>query len=44
MELNGFILSKDYNKVTDKSYVDIMYMSGGDTIEVIGNICENEVD
>ena len=40
----GFILSKDYNKVTNKSYVDIMYMSGGDTIEVIGNIYENEVD
>lgn len=40
----GFILNKDYNKVTDKSYVDIMYMSGGDTIEVIGNIYENEVD
>lgn len=40
----GFILSKDYNKVTDKSYVDIMYMSGGDTIEIIGNIYKNEVD
>lgn len=37
----SFILNKSYNKVTNKSYIDIMYMSGGDTIEVIGNIYED---
>lgn len=40
----GFILNKSYNKVTNKSYIDIMLTSGDDTIEVIGNIYENEVD
>lgn len=40
----SFILNKRKDKVTNKSYIDILWMSDDDTMEVIGNIYENEVD
>lgn len=39
-----FILNKRKDKVTNKTYINILDMSESDNMEVIGNIYENEVD
>ena len=39
-----FILNKRKDKVTNKTYIDILSMFESDNMEIIGNIYENEVD
>lgn len=40
----GFCLSKSKDKITNKTFVDLLYMMEDDCMEIIGNIYENEVD
>lgn len=44
IENAGFCLSKSKDKITDKTFVDLLYMMEDEHMEVIGNIYENEVD